>query len=250
MLKTAFVTKVVDNDRGGGSSTTAPLYELIHFISCTAAGHTSSTWPLPFPPNEVFTLEQSGFYAEGYCQHFTPLGLALILAVAPRLSALWDRYDPTHCHDWEGGMFGKMDAEWSSSFSVSSGSARRERLARFGPVICRLRQHGCTVASFMTWTTYPSSIIDAAIAGSDEFEGFAPKHLNNDCWMNFKTVMGWYAEVFGPPYDLDDPPAKSVLDSAYLRHRIASGIYMPELHSFGPSAAFIVRKADQQVSGS
>jgi GrpB-like predicted nucleotidyltransferase (UPF0157 family) len=244
MLKTAFIMKVVDNDgHSWGSGTTAPLYELIHFISSTAAGHVPLVQPLPFAPNEVLTLRQSGFYSSGYCQHFTPLGLALILAVAPRLSALWNRYDPTHHHDWEGGMFGTRNAELPSSTSVSSESARLERLARFVPVIRRLRQHGCTKASFMTWMTYESSIIDAAIAGSAEFEGFAPLNLKHDSHSfetphSFETVMGWYAELFDRPNNLDDPP--SVLDSPYLRHRIRSGIYMPDLHSFGPSAVILV----------
>ena len=104
----------------------------------------------------------------------------------------------------------------------------------------------------MTWMTYKSSVIDAAIVGSAEFEGFAPKHLNNesgDLRLNFKTVMGWYAEVFGPAYDLDDPPENGWLNGGYIRSIIESGIYMPELRNFGPSAAFIVREADRQVSG-
>jgi GrpB-like predicted nucleotidyltransferase (UPF0157 family) len=262
MLKTAFITSVIKAEdefqQGFGSSgTPTPLYELIHFITSTASGHVSSRQPLPFAPNEVYYIGASDVYDMGYSQYFTPLGLALILAIEPRLSFLWDRYQPSrHPDETPLGALTYPTSELTES-------SRRERLASFVPVICRLRQHGCTKAAFASWTSEQSPIIDAANAGGAEFGGIAPdrrlehiytspgisQHLKRET--KLKTVQSWYAELFGQPLHAIYSKEKTNFELlfGFRGFLIGSAIYLSELRSFGPSAAFIVREADRQVSG-
>jgi GrpB-like predicted nucleotidyltransferase (UPF0157 family) len=249
MLKSTFIMSVMQAEdefwQGFGSSgTSAPLYELIHFITSTASGHVSSMVPLPFAPNEVYYIGSSDIYDYGYSQYFTPLGLALILAIEPRLSVLWDRYGPSK--------------DLGALTSPTSESSRRERLASFVPVICRLRQHGCTKAAFASWTGgWQSPIIDAANAGGAEFGGIAPdRRIEPDVLTdienpNLRNVKSWYAELFGQPLDAIYSKEKTNFELLFgvRGFLLGSAIYLSELRSFGPSAAFIVREADQQVSG-
>jgi GrpB-like predicted nucleotidyltransferase (UPF0157 family) len=246
MLKTAFIESVMRAEdtfwsSGGSSGTPAPLYEVIHFITSTASGHVPSMVPLPFAPNEVYYIGSSDMYDMGFSQYFTPLGLALILAIEPRLSALWDWYRPT-CFSEE---------PLQALASPTSESSRRERLERFVPVVRRLRQHGCTKAAFASWTSGNSPIIDAANAGGAEFGGIAPDRrlepggegyfsrweaLKHE---NLKMVKSWYAELFGQPLDAINSKVKTNFELLFgcRGFLLGSAIYLSELRSFGPSSA-------------
>jgi len=93
-----------------------------------------------------------------------------------------------------------------------------------------------------------------AAAGGAEFGGIAPDRrlepLREDEAKILKTVKSWYAEIFGQPVGVIYSKKKTNFDFLFGRQAHASSaIYLSELRSFGPSAAFIVREADQQVSG-
>jgi GrpB-like predicted nucleotidyltransferase (UPF0157 family) len=231
MLKTAFVMMV--QHRFGirfnqVPPTSPPLYELIHFITSAAAGHEVSMQPLPFAPNQAFSLYESAYAVGGYCQTFTPLGLALILALEPRLSALWDRYNP---HDSHHIQIRNSDSPNFARLPVAvspSDSKRLERLARFAPIICRLRQHGCTVASFLSWTSWESPTINAANAGGAEFGGIIPVNFGE----TDGTMMPTKFESLG--FQIRD-----FFDCApcWRSQDVKSAICLPELGNFGPSAA-------------
>ncbi len=134
-----------------------PLYELVHFILSAAAGHAPSTQPLLFAPNEVFTILQSAYTHGGSVQIFTPLGLALVLAIEPRLHRDFD------------------DNLVRVDFSPPSIAERMQHLARFAPAISRLRQHGCTSACFLSWsigneqnrTQHAQTMHSALVGGAD-----------------------------------------------------------------------------------
>jgi GrpB-like predicted nucleotidyltransferase (UPF0157 family) len=240
MLKTAFIMRVMHAGECGDvgvwrdSGDPAPLYELIHFITSTVSSHVPSMQPLPFAPNEVYSIGLSeSRYDIGYSQHFTPLGLALVLAIEPRLSALWDRYQPIHVED-------PLSSPLDALTSPSSESARHERLARFVPVVRRLLLHGCTKAAFASWTSWKSPIIDAANAGGADFGGIAPDRRLESTKNRLKTVKSWYAELFGLPVDDVDSKKKTNFDFLFGRQAHASSaIYLSELRSFGPSAAVL-----------
>ena len=259
MLKTAFIQRVLssrfDNVDASkiSSKTPSSMYELIHFITSTAAGHAPSAQPLLFAPNDVFEMHERGMYCVGFAQVFTPLGLALILAVEPRLSALWDRYDPGH-HIW--GDFTAGNFGTSPLDGPPSDSERVQRLACFAPVISRLRQHGCTVASFVSCTAYTSPILDAANKGGADCGGIEPA----DNSVILGEFEGWddlseeqharRQEEFERSLKISLPGAApevyAVLDTVasivgkYEEHRkVLSCICLPELRNFGRSAAVL-----------
>jgi GrpB-like predicted nucleotidyltransferase (UPF0157 family) len=233
VLKTAFVRSVRRSNGGRNPPNLAPLYELIHFITSTTSGHVPSMQPLPFAPNEVFHIGDADEYDIGYSQYFTPLGLALVLAIEPRLSALWSRYLPNHYDD------DTLKKPPDASTSPTSESARRARLERFVPIIRRLRQHGCTKTAFASWTHWQSPIIDAINAGGAEFGGIAPDRRLELAHYNLMAVKNWYAELHGQPAAVIYSMKRSEQNDFIfgIRGGVRSAIYLSELRSFGPSAA-------------
>jgi GrpB-like predicted nucleotidyltransferase (UPF0157 family) len=183
MLKTAFISKQLGRRvscrfgfRDDKRHTNA-VHDLVYFITRAAAGYVLPANPLPFAPNDVYELSCRGMYNEGFIQLFTPLGLALILAIEPRLSALWDPNANIYDHDYGDdrtptGTFGQLPLD--ALASTVSETERIQRIARFAPVIRRLWQLGCTRASFLTFTTWVSPIINAANADGVAFGGFLP----------------------------------------------------------------------------
>jgi GrpB-like predicted nucleotidyltransferase (UPF0157 family) len=265
MLKTAFITRLLSDiakddyefssdftnpsgDLGearwyNGSRTSRPLYELIHFITSAAAGHLPLTQPLSFPPNEAFDLEESVEYGLGYSQIFTPLGLALVLAVEPRLSALWDRYDPGYHNVYRNigscGVWGTSTSQRPLDVHPSQ-AERQQRLVQFGPIIRRLRQHGCTIASFVSWTTEGSSSLDVASIGGFNFGGIAPVNRADI----FDGVKDGYERRKKMILVLESTPGAAVIVPKVRESEVGrdygffqSCICLPELRNFGSSAA-------------
>jgi GrpB-like predicted nucleotidyltransferase (UPF0157 family) len=253
MLKTAFIMRVLSDIEGDGevnhscfrvkgSLTSRPLYELIHFIMSAAAGRAPLTQPLSFPPNEVFDLEECDSYGQGFSQIFTPLGLALVLAVEPRLSALWDRYDPGYHGVGDCGVRGN----WGTSVAQRpldvhpSQAERQQRLVQFGPIIRRLRQHGCTIASFVSWTS-PASLLNAASSGGFNFGGLAPADISDklDEVPNYKQNMECVlVSIPEAAVTLQKVRESFVGKYLYVSAQFwGSAICLPELRNFGPSAA-------------
>jgi GrpB-like predicted nucleotidyltransferase (UPF0157 family) len=216
MLKTAFVMSVSQqkySSKDAEWNAKPSLYELIHFISATAAGLAPSTLHLPFTPNEIFKLGYVGMYNIGFHQQFTPLGLALILAIDPRLSALSDVFCPGDDPGHGEGVFGRLPSD-----AVPSEVERQQRLARFQPVIRRLMQHGCTDARFFTSTCWDSPLLDAAKACAADSSGIASVDLDiRDINYQFYESVDW-------------------LTCPNLRAP-ESYIFLPDLRNFGPSAA-------------
>lgn len=191
MLKTAFIMTVNCqsakddcniNGRFFEEPLTGPLYELIHFITCAAQNDVpqKNSNSLQFEPNQVFQIGEHIRSGRHYRQKFTPLGLALILAIEPRLSTLWDRFSPSD--------FNHLDHEnpHSSAFMElplalsPSGEERSQRLFRYIDVIRLLIQHGCTSASFEFCTDWTCPTIHAANAGGANFGGIIPVKVDDD----------------------------------------------------------------------
>jgi len=217
------------------SPTPPRLYELIHFIMCNSLGH-AHVLPAPFDPDEVFAIwEMSG--SEQYVQIFTPLGLALVLAIEPRLSALWDRYfHGSHMHGRDGGSFsGNFGRKILDTRPSTSEPGRMQRLARFAPVIRCLRQHGCTLAIFESfqnklvmdfWTkTYtPEWMLHAANAGfKPGFSSEGRERLPDICTSTLKRVLSTIPSAAHFLKRMDD--------------NICHAVCLTELRNFGPSAA-------------
>jgi len=230
MLKTAFIMSAKVFKSHDWERAASPMYELIHFITSTAAGNAPSTQPLPFAPNDVLFLNEAAYAAGSYLQSFTPLGLALILAIEPRLSFL-QYYFSLSPHD-------HVSVRNTSSCeflvlpvdSFPSEIERMTRLARFAPIIRRLRQHGCTVASFMSSTDWPSPIIDAANAGGAAFGGIMP--------VGDRTKADTKKTVTLETLEFLAGLSKPANDGRYYSDngQFVSVIFLPELRNFGPSA--------------
>jgi GrpB-like predicted nucleotidyltransferase (UPF0157 family) len=214
-----------------GTQSNPSMYELVHFITSAAAGRIKLAQPLPFAPNDAFTLNETAYAVGGWCQTFTPLGLALILALEPRLSALWDSYNPDTSHHLQIRRSSSKDfAALPNSLLVSPSSSKRmERLARFAPVIRHLRQHGCTVASFLSWTSWQSPTIDAANSCGADFGGIVPLDFGE---LHAENSHREKLERLG--FQIRDFFEQAACDRS---HRMASVICLPELRNFGPSAA-------------
>jgi hypothetical protein len=245
MLKTACMIAMEENmpnktkeddyysvDEYSNWSPTPPrLYELIHFIMCNSLGH-AHVLSVPFDPDEVFAIWEMSF-TEQYVQIFTPLGLALVLAIEPRLSALWDRYY-LGAH-----MNGRVVRSFSGNFGrkildtrpSTSETERMQRLTRFAPVIRCLRQHGCTVAIFESFqnrlrTGYrdytPEWMLHAANA-SFKPSFTSQDHVPDICTSTLKRVLS------------------TIPSAAYFLKKmdtnLRNAVCLSELRNFGPSAA-------------
>ena len=230
MLKTAFIMSAMVFQKCDWERAASPMYELIHFITSTVAGNEPSTQPLSFAPNEVLFLNEAAYAVGSYLQSFTPLGLALILAIEPRLPFLQYYFSPSaHDHLSVRSTSSRGFAEEPVD-SFPSQIERTMRLARFVPVIRRLRQHGCTVASFMSSTEWSTPIIDSANAGGAAFGGIVPSKFES---LATKGGHCLSLEVLKIRAGLSEPEkGRFHRDSSEYE----SVIFLPELRNFGPSA--------------
>jgi GrpB-like predicted nucleotidyltransferase (UPF0157 family) len=223
------------NDDYYSSPTPPPLYELVRFILSAAAGHAPSTQPLLFAPNEVFTIQSSAYACGGGVQIFTPLGLAVVLAIEPRLN---------------------MNINMIN-LSGSSIAERMQRLARFAPAISRLRQHGCTSASFLSWSIGARSraedvqTMHSALVGGADFGGISPIAVPGFAQPCHSRDRGYWdreenhktpAEILAPLFTAlpDAVPVLEAVKKCFLHGNIreprASALCLLELSNFGPSA--------------